>query len=72
MNDGTKETYDFTDINQSLSGGLWLKGDRWHRCDDTIGIGGAVNTISQKARDYFAAGGQGIVVGDGQLPSLCR
>jgi len=69
INDGTKEAYEFTEINRSVSGGLSLKGDRWSRSDDTIGVGGALNGISSDARRYFAAGGQGILIGDGQLPS---
>lgn len=69
MNDGTKETYEFTEINRSVSGGLSLKGSNWDRPDDTIGLAGAVNGISKEARAYLAAGGQGILIGDGQLPS---
>ncbi|MBV8633629.1 MAG: carbohydrate porin, partial [Burkholderiaceae bacterium] len=34
---------------------------------DKIGMGGVVNTISNSARQYFAAGGMGILVGDGAL-----
>ena len=69
MNDGTKEAYEYTEINRSLSGGLSLKGERWDRSDDMIGLGGSLNGISSEARRYFVAGGQGILVGDGQLPS---
>ncbi len=69
LNDGTKEAYEFTEINRSLSGGLSLKGTRWNREDDTFGLAGALNDISADARNYFAAGGQGILIGDGQLPS---
>lgn len=69
MNDGTKEAYDFTEINQSISGGFSLKGKHWNRDDDSIGVGGAINAISKEARQYLAAGGQGIIIGDGQLTS---
>jgi high affinity Mn2+ porin len=67
-NDGTKEAFEFTDINASLSGGLSLKGARWGRPDDTFGLAGVVNAISPQARQYFAAGGLGILIGDGKLP----
>lgn len=67
MNDGTKEAYDFTEINRSVSGGLSLKGERWSRPDDTFGLGGAINGISKQAQQYFTAGGQGILIGDGSL-----
>ena len=44
-----------------------LKGTSWGRPDDRIGVGGAVNGLSPQARSYFAAGGLGILIGDGQL-----
>ena len=68
LNDGHKETYEFTDINQSIAAGVSVKGDRWRRPDDTVGLAGVVNNISQDARNYFAAGGLGVLIGDGQLP----
>ncbi len=68
MNAGRNETFDFTDINRSLSAGLSLKGDYWGRHDDTFGIAAVANGLSSDARNYFAAGGLGILIGDGQLP----
>lgn len=68
INDGSKETYEFTDINRSLSLGLSLKGAEWSRPDDTIGLAEEVAGISSAARNYFANGGLGILVGDGKLP----
>ena len=44
-----------------------LKGSSWGRPDDRIGIGGVVEGLSPIARAYFAAGGLGILIGDGQL-----
>ena len=35
LSQGTVEEIDFTDINQSISGGLLLTGSRWGRPDDT-------------------------------------
>ncbi len=67
-NNGGEETYEFTDINQSAEIGLSLKGNRWGRPDDSIGVAGVVNGLSSEARAYFAAGGLGVLVGDGQLP----
>ena len=67
VNDGTKEAYEFTEINKSISGGLSLKGASWGRADDTFAIAGAVNGLSSDARAYFAAGGIGILIGDGGL-----
>ncbi len=68
LNDGHKETYEFTEINRSISAGLSLTGNRWHRPDDTLGLAGALNDISKDARNYLAAGGLGILIGDGSLP----
>ena len=57
----------FTDINSSLSGGTVIKGKSWGRPDDKIGLAGAINGISNDYRNYLAAGGLGILIGDGQL-----
>jgi high affinity Mn2+ porin len=65
---GSKEVYEFTEINQSISAGISLKGARWYRPGDTIGLAGAINGISPQARNYFAAGGLGVLLGDGRLP----
>jgi len=67
-NDGSKEAFEFTEINRSLSAGLSLKGASWGRPDDVIGAAAVVNVLSSAARSYFAAGGMGILIGDGQLP----
>jgi high affinity Mn2+ porin len=58
----------FTDIDESLSAGLSLQGTRWGRPDDTVGLAGVVNRISHEGKLYFAAGGLGGIIGDGQLP----
>ena len=67
-NEGSKEAYEFTDVNKSLSLGVALKGNAWNRPEDTVGLAAAFNGISAAARAYFAAGGLGILIGDGQLP----
>lgn len=67
VNDGSKEAYEFTEINRSISAGMSAKGDRWGRHDDTVGIAGVINGLSGDAREYFAAGGIGILIGDGRL-----
>jgi len=68
LNDGSKETYEFTDINRSLAAGFSLKGAEWGRPRDNFGLAGIINGLSRNARDYFAAGGLGTLVGDGRLP----
>ena len=66
--DGTKEPYEFTDIDRTVAGGVSIGGKRWGRPDDTIGIAGVVNHIAPVHQAFFNAGGLGILVGDGQLP----
>jgi high affinity Mn2+ porin len=64
---GQYEAFEFTDINETVSFGLSLAGIRWKRPDDTVGIAIAVNNASSAAKRFFAAGGLGILVGDGTL-----
>jgi high affinity Mn2+ porin len=66
--DGSKEAYEFTEINRSVSAGLSFKGKSWGRSKDSIGLAGVVNGLSRSAQSYFAAGGLGILIGDGRLP----
>lgn len=64
---GSYETFDFTEIDRSLSGGFVLNGDLWHRPGDTLGIAAAANALSMPHQQYLAAGGLGILIGDGSL-----
>jgi high affinity Mn2+ porin len=66
-NDGKTEIQAFTDIDSSLSVGTSVKGTAWRRPDDKFGLAGAVNALSRDHRDYLAAGGLGILIGDGRL-----
>ena len=66
-NDGKTEIMAFTDIDSSLALGTSIKGKAWGRPDDVIGIAGAVNALSRDHRDFIAAGGLGVLIGDGQL-----
>jgi len=66
-NDGSKEAYEFTEINRSLALGLSLTGSDWKRPADTIGAAMVINGLSEAAKGYFAAGGMGILIGDGRL-----
>lgn len=66
-NDGHNETWVFTEIDRSMSAGLVLKGNSWKRENDNLGLAHVVSGISKPHRDYLAAGGQGFMLGDGQL-----
>ncbi|MCC6775679.1 MAG: carbohydrate porin [Hyphomicrobiales bacterium] len=66
-NDGQNEILSFTDIDRSLSGGASIKGAVWGRPQDRIGVAAAVNGLSAPHRDFLAAGGLGLLIGDGRL-----
>lgn len=65
---GNVEAYEFTDIDRSAELGASIKGVRWARPNDTVGIAAIDNGISAERERYLNAGGLGILVGDGRLP----
>jgi len=67
--DGNVEPWDFTDIDRTLSAGASINGKQWGRPDDTVGIAGVINGLAPVHAAYFAAGGTGILIGDGALPN---
>ena len=67
LDDGRTETWAFTEVDRSAALGLSLKGKRWQRDDDTVGLAGVINGLSSQHRSYLEAGGIGIIVGDGRL-----
>jgi high affinity Mn2+ porin len=66
--DGTKEPFDFTDIDRTVAAGFSISGKLWGRNDDIWGIAGVDNGIIGVHQAFLNAGGLGILVGDGQLP----
>jgi high affinity Mn2+ porin len=65
--DGKNQVWEFTDVDRTATTGISLKGARWRRPEDTVGLGAIVNGISAAHRQFLAAGGLGITVGDGAL-----
>ena len=65
--DGRTETYAFTESDASFSAGLSLKGDRWSRGKDTVGLALGADAISSAHRTYLARGGVTAFLGDGAL-----
>jgi hypothetical protein len=65
--DGKTETYAFTEIDRSFSGGVVFKGGPWGRSDDEIGLALIANGLSSSHRQFLAAGGFGFFLGDGRL-----
>ncbi len=66
-NDGKSSTWAFTEIDQSASIGISIKGSKWKRPDDVIGIAGLINGISSDHADFLNYGGYGFMLGDGKL-----
>ena len=64
---GLDEIIGWTDCDQSVSAGAVLKGTSWGRPNDKIGAAAVLDGLSPEARAYFAAGGLGILIGDGAL-----
>jgi high affinity Mn2+ porin len=64
---GRYEEFAFTQVQQSVSAGLVLTGASWGRGDDAVGLGLVENGIFEPERAYLAAGGTGIIIGDGAL-----
>lgn len=65
--DGRNETFAFTEIDRTISGGISYKGSAWNRPDDTLGVAFAVNGLSPQHATYLAKGGFGFIIGDGKL-----
>lgn len=67
-NDGHNEAWMFTDVNYSGSAGVSVKGEAWHRREDSIGLAGVLSGISRTNEEFLRAGGtDNILDGDGAL-----
>ncbi len=65
--DGRYESYEFTDVDRTVSAGVSIGGKPWGRPGDEIGLAGVLNGASRERKAYLAAGGLGILIGDGAL-----
>jgi high affinity Mn2+ porin len=65
--DGKTETYAFTEADRSMSIGAVLKGARWDRAGDAVGVALAGNLLSASHRAVLARGGLTFFLGDGRL-----
>ena len=66
-NDGTNETWAFTEIDRSYSLGIVDKVGIFKKNSDEFGLAALANGISSPHRNYLAAGGYGFILGDGKL-----
>lgn len=66
-NDGKDASWAFTEIDRTISGGFSMKGNKWKRAGDIVGVGGAINGISTLHKTFLEDGGYGFIIGDGKL-----
>jgi high affinity Mn2+ porin len=66
-NNGKTESWSFTEIDQTFSGGVGVLGHLWRRGNDRAGFATASNGIKSDHAKYLGYGGLGFVLGDGAL-----
>jgi high affinity Mn2+ porin len=66
-NDGKTQSFAFTAIDRLASGGVSVKGTRWHRKLDVVGTSFTAGGLSAVHSQYLAAGGLDFLIGDGKL-----
>lgn len=66
-NDGRNESWMFTEVDNSLSGGISFDGALWNRTHDHVGLAVANSGISADHQYYLQHGGSGFMLGDGSL-----
>jgi len=67
FSDGKTEVYSYTSADRSLSFGAAMKGLRWGRRKDTLGLGYAQSWISSQHVAYLNMGGIDGFIGDGKI-----
>jgi hypothetical protein len=65
--DGHNEAFCYTEDDRTLQVGALLKGGRWRRSSDRVGVAFVANGIVAAHQEYLALGGLGIMLGDGGL-----
>jgi high affinity Mn2+ porin len=66
-NEGSNESFAYTEVNDSAQGGGDLSGLLWKRSLDRLGVAVVSNGLSTPHREYLALGGLGFLLGDGTL-----
>jgi high affinity Mn2+ porin len=66
-NEGEHESFNYTEVNDTVAFGGDLCGTLWDRPEDKFGVAFVGNGISQRHRQYLADGGLGFLLGDGGL-----
>jgi high affinity Mn2+ porin len=65
--DGHTSAWSYTEVDRQLSVGGQVSGVHWRRTEDRIGIAYGVHGLATLHKQYLAAGGIGMLVGDGKL-----
>ena len=65
--DGKTEVYSYTSADRSISFGAAMKGFRWGREKDSVGLGYAQSWISDQHAAYLNLGGIDGFIGDGRI-----
>ena len=65
--DGQTEVYSYTSTDRSISLGSIVKGGRWGRRRDSVGLGYAEGWLSKSHINYLALGGIDGFIGDGKI-----
>jgi len=66
-NDGTHESWSYVESDRHASIGAQVSGVHWGREEDRVGFAYGINGLSAQHKNYLAAGGIGILLGDGKL-----
>ncbi len=66
-NDGHNEDFTYTDVDRHASLGVQLNGVHWGRPEDQVGCAYALDGLSSQHKNYLAAGGLSLFLGDGRL-----
>jgi hypothetical protein len=66
-NDGRNESFAYTEVDQTFEVGSWLRGEKWRRKLDKVGLVFTTNGISKDHQEYLRLGGVGFLLGDGNL-----
>ncbi len=66
-NDGSYQSFVFSEMNNTVSFGADLTGSAWRRKLDRIGSAFVNSGLSQDHREYLGLGGLGFMLGDGGL-----
>ena len=66
-NDGKRESFAYTEVEQTVLLGADYSGDGWKRPHDKVAVAFVSNAIKRDHQHYLADGGLGFLLGDGKL-----